>query len=212
LHPHGKSSATIAVYIPPELLALEVTTPGGGGDNVRYFPYRDFESGYRKVLNNVFSGAVQLTSAPDYSRLSQQGIDYFIQPEIVTQSGGSGLFTWPPTNFSVDLTNTVRNQNGLQVATSRVLGVGTAETSDRLSEHGIAGRRAMEDALAKLQIFLADLKLSTNMRDVAGAINQRALDTKSLEQQLGTLKGLLEKGLLTKEEYELKRKKIIDLL
>ncbi|OGB21699.1 MAG: hypothetical protein A3E23_05515 [Burkholderiales bacterium RIFCSPHIGHO2_12_FULL_65_48] len=36
---HPKISAKAAYYIASDLTKLEVTTPGGGGDNVRYYPY-----------------------------------------------------------------------------------------------------------------------------------------------------------------------------
>jgi hypothetical protein len=59
--------ASVGYYIPPELESLEVTTPGGGGDNVRYYPYRAMEPGFKKMLSNVFSGVVKLPAAPVFS-------------------------------------------------------------------------------------------------------------------------------------------------
>ncbi len=35
----------VGYHIPEALRSVEVTTPGGGGDKVRYFPYRDIEPG-----------------------------------------------------------------------------------------------------------------------------------------------------------------------
>ena len=42
----------------------EVTTPGGGGDSVKYFPYKDLEPGFRKALAEVFDKVIKL-SGPD---------------------------------------------------------------------------------------------------------------------------------------------------
>ena len=47
-------TANVGLYIPQEARSVEVTTPGGGGDNVRYYPYVDIEAGFEKMLSNVF--------------------------------------------------------------------------------------------------------------------------------------------------------------
>jgi hypothetical protein len=57
----ARVTANAGYFIPPEVSSVEITTQGGGGDNVRYFPYRDFEGGYQKMLSNVFTGVVKLT-------------------------------------------------------------------------------------------------------------------------------------------------------
>jgi hypothetical protein len=146
-----KLAANIGYYIPPEVSSVEVTTAGGGGDNIRYYPYTDIEPGFEKMLSNVFTGVVKLNSITDLPGIAHGGTQYIVQPVIVTSSGGSGLFTWPPTNFTVDLTCTVRDTSGALLATPRVVGTGSAETGERLRQHGIAGERAMEDALTKMQ-------------------------------------------------------------
>lgn len=202
----SKSSANVGYYIPADLLALEVTTPGGGGDNVRYYPYRDIESGYKQALDNVFTGVVKLPSPPDFSRAKQQGLDYIIQPQIVTSSGSTGFFTWPPTNFTVDLTSNVRDSSGKIVANPRVIGIGTAD-SERLFDHGFAGRRAMEDALLKTQSALGELSFVPH--EISTPINQTETST---EKRLSTLLDLKNKGLLTKDEYEKKKQEILKTL
>ena len=50
----------VGYHISDASKAVEVTTPGGGGDKVRYFPYRDLEPGFYKALGEVFKGD------PDY--------------------------------------------------------------------------------------------------------------------------------------------------
>jgi hypothetical protein len=210
-HGFDNRSVSVGYYIPSELLSLEVTTPGGGGDNVRYFPYRDIETGYERVLSNVFSGVVQLRSTPDYSRTKQLGLDYVIQPQIVASSGSTGFFTWPPTDFTVDLTNSIRDENGRVIAAPRVVGIGTAETAERLSEHGVAGKRAMNDALSKMQAALLELKLGTPPNNELPKKIKSPMSSNAASR-LGNLKELKDKDLITKAEYEVKRKEILDSL
>lgn len=207
-----QSKVNVGYYIPPKLISLEVTTPGGGGDNVSYYPYRDIKPGFRKMLSNVFSGVVEMPFPPDYSRATQQGLDYIIQPQMVTSSGSTGFFTWPPTDFSVDLTSKVRNANGKLIASPRVVGVGTAETSERMQDHGIAGKRAMEDALSKMQIAIKEIipQGQTKSTPLAGAAQPKNSNT--AVTRLSRLKDLKQRGLLSQEEYEAKRKEILNAL
>jgi hypothetical protein len=199
--------SNVGYFIPAESRAVEVTTQGGGGDNVRYFPYRDIDEGFGLMLGNVFTGAQKLSSLTDSP--SETRIDYVIVPTIVTTSGGSGLFTWPPTNFTVDLTCTVRDPTGVQIAMPRVVGVGTAETGERLRDHAIAGRRAMADALVKMQAAMLELKLPG-----APAPSSPPTPTvpSSAAARLSELKDLKDKGLISEAEYEVKRKAVLDSL
>lgn len=211
-----KSNAIVGYYIPDSLINLEVTTPGGGGDNVRYFPYRDIETGYKQALKNVFKDAAKLIAAPDFSRLKQQGIDYVIQPEIVTNSGSNGFFTWPPTNFTVDLTNNVRDATGKHLANVRVVGNGTAN-NERIFDHGFAGRRAMEDALQKTQNALIELRLPPTQKqtDPEGELKPQTPTagnpgSRTISERLNTLQDLKSKGLLSQSEYDKKRAEILN--
>ncbi len=156
--------AKVAYQMPEAELGLEVTTPGGGGDNVRYFPYRDMDAGLELMLTKVFS-QVTRTSSPT----TPAGADFHVTPMIVTNSGSTGFFTWPPSNFSVDLTCTIRNAAGKIVASPRVIGQGTASTSERVHDYGIAGRRATEDALVKMRDQLRGLDLTKGSPTPASA-------------------------------------------
>src|SRR5215472_14897197 len=55
-------AAKVAYHVPPEVANIEVTTPGGGGDNVRYNPYAAMSAGYQKMLSNVFETVIPLGS------------------------------------------------------------------------------------------------------------------------------------------------------
>jgi hypothetical protein len=61
-------TANVGYYIPPEVSSVEVTTAGGGGDNIRYYPYTNVEPGFEKMLSNVFTGVVKINSMTDFAR------------------------------------------------------------------------------------------------------------------------------------------------
>lgn len=206
---YRRHGATVAYHISFEAMNREITTGAGGGDSVRYFPFRDMEAGYHKVLSNVFNRVVRLQSTADRSAIQRDGIDYVFVPEIVTTSGGAGFATWPPTSFTVDLTNYIRDANGKLVASPRVVGVGAGETGMRLTGHGIAGSRAMEDALIKLQAALLEIPLQTPK--FRSQPQESAAHT-SLADRLEKLMELKAGGVITDAEYEAKRKEILEAL
>jgi hypothetical protein len=199
----------VGYVIPPEASSLEVTTQGGGGDNVRYFPYRDIEPGFQSMLRNVFVSVEKMSSISANNPTAH--IDYVIVPTIVTSSGGSGLFTWPPTNFTVDLTCTIRDPAGVLVASPRVVGTGSAETGERLRDHAIAGRRAIEDALVKMQAAMLEVKFPSALQNGSGHA-QPPVAVGEAANRLNQLKELRDKGLISGPEYDAKRKAILDSL
>ncbi len=154
--PKQRIEAKAAYQVSDSDLSLEVTTPGGGGDAVRYFAYRDMDAGLEQMLGTVFT---HVSRSSDAQRAAT-GTDYVIVPVIVTNSGSDGLFTWPPSNFTVDLTLTIRRPSGEIIASPRVVGHGNAADGERIFDHGIAGRRATEDALIKMKDQLHGLNLS----------------------------------------------------
>lgn len=204
--------ANVGYFISQQNRQLEVTTPGGGGDNVRYYPYEALELGYREILSKTFRKvSVANADAPS----AKEQFDFIIEPTVITNSGSTGFFTWPPTNFSVDITNNIRDSSGKIIASPRVVGIGTADTGERISEHGIAGRRAMEDALIKTQGALLQVGMGKSLQGaaspgVAGVEVKR--EPSSAEDRLMRLKELKEKGLITGNEYEAARKSILDKL
>jgi hypothetical protein len=209
-----KISATVGMVMPATLNSLEVTTPGGGGDNVRYFPYRDMEAGYEKMLSNVFENVVTVTSS-DSASLSRNGISFTVTPEVITDSGSTGFFTWPPTNFTVDMTTVVRDTNGKVLANPRVIGNGQATGfSDFKGDFGIAGRCAMEDALNKMQHALLEQRyVSAVSGPTSYASPVAPNDAKDAQDdttaRLDKLKGMLQKGLITQADYDQKKKEIL---
>ena len=150
----------VGLYIAAENRTKEVTTPGGGGDKVRYVPYSDLEAGLYKVLSDVFLD-VAVLQARDAAAIAQHSVAYVIEPEISTTSSSSGVFTWMATDFTVQLQCKVTDAAGQPVATVTSDGSGKAESKELMSNFSLAGQRASQDALLKLRAALlqsADLK------------------------------------------------------
>jgi uncharacterized membrane protein YoaK (UPF0700 family) len=128
-----------------------VTTPGGGGDKVSYFPYRDLESGIFKILGNIYDRVVLVSSPTDVEALAKSGVSVVAQPQIITQSSSDSVLTWPPTFFQVQLSCTFTAIGGAKIAETFVTGTGNAEFSEFKSDFSLAAKRASEDALKKTQ-------------------------------------------------------------
>ena len=124
----------------------QVTTEGGGGDKVSYFPYKDFERSLRAALAVVYSDVSVVSSASDKAAIRETGAAYIFVPEITTSSSSSSAFTWPPTSFSINVVVDVLDANAVTIAKLRVSGNGNAVWADFKGDFGLAGRRAVEDA------------------------------------------------------------------
>jgi len=148
LEPQGAViEARVGYYLPDALRSEEVTTPGGGGDKVRYFPYRDLEPGFYKALSATFADVTKLNQPMD---ARGSGVHLVITPTVKTTSYSDSAFTWPPTDFSVELTCSVQNAAGHPIKTIVVNGQGKATFSEFKSNFSLAAVRASDDALAKL--------------------------------------------------------------
>jgi len=145
---------SIGYYIAPEVRDKNVTTPGGGGDSVSYFPYKDIEAGFYTMLENVFKEVTKLKSTTDTETISRLSISYIIIPEITTVSSSQSSFTWPPTHFIVNLTCNITDPNGKEIIKPTVNGEGLAEYDEFKSDFSLAGKRAARDALLKMQNIL----------------------------------------------------------
>lgn len=128
--------------------AREVTTPGGGGDMISYFPYRDLEPGIFQVLSAIFS-KVTLIRKLDDERIATNAVQMVFVPKITTSSSSSGVFTWPPTQFSVTIDYKVRDAAGRQTYSNTLVGNGGATFDEFMAakDFALAARRASEDAL-----------------------------------------------------------------
>lgn len=146
----------VGFHISDASKAQEVTTPGGGGDKVRYFPYRDLEPGIYKALTEVFRSVSKVKDPKDLESLRTSGISLLIVPEITTTSASPSPFTWPPTQFSVTLACTVTDAAGKPVRSFSVTGNGKAEFDEFKSNFSLAAVRASNDALSRLVTVLGE--------------------------------------------------------
>lgn len=156
-----RAQAKVGYYINDALRTQEVTTPGGGGDKVTTVPYRDMEAGFYTMLGNVFDGVTRLKTPTDQEAIASNGLSYIITPEIVANSSSPSALTWPPTEFSIDLTCKITDASGKLLDNVKVSGKGKAEFDEFKADFGLSGKRATEDALLRMQGKLLDLKLAS---------------------------------------------------
>lgn len=127
-----------------------VTTDGGGGDKVSYYPYKDLEKAIRDALRLVYADVVVVQSQNNVDALRAQNVSYVFTPEITTTSDSPSYFTWPPTKFRIEMNSNVTDSQGDIITRLRVVGSGTAEFSEFKDNFGLAGSRAADDLSAKL--------------------------------------------------------------
>jgi hypothetical protein len=151
--------ASVAYLVDDARRSEEKTTAGGGGDKVTTMPYRDIETGFYKMLTNVFDNVTTIRSLADKEALAKSGTQYIIVPTVTPNSSSNSVVTWPPTSFTIDLVCDISDTNGKTIANPRVVGTGNAEFDEFKSDFALAGRRAMEDALVRMQRQLLDTPL-----------------------------------------------------
>ena len=130
--------------------AKEVTTAGGGGDRVSYYPYRDLEKAVRDALRSVYADVVVIRSATDAHAVRESGAALVFTPEINTTSGSPSPFTWPPTTFTSEIACKVTDASGQEVTRLVATGAGNAEFSEFKSNFSLAANRAGTDVASKL--------------------------------------------------------------
>lgn len=141
----------VGYFISAENRARQVTTPGGGGDKVSYFPYAQLEPMVQRVLGNTYDRVFSLASERDQAFISSNGISLVFVPEILTNSSSPSAFTWPPTDFSVYLTCRAYNAEGRLIWQATVDGAGHAEYSEFIGDFSLSAKRASLGAFRKLQ-------------------------------------------------------------
>jgi hypothetical protein len=91
---------------------LQVTTAGGSGDRVSYYPYRDLEKSIRDALRGVYRNVIVLRTASDAKANEAAGVSLVFTPQIKTDSSSSSWITWPPTAFTAEVSCVVTNAAG----------------------------------------------------------------------------------------------------
>jgi hypothetical protein len=145
------SSKKVAYVMTDADRSKQVTTEGGGGDKVSYFPYRDLEKAIRDALRAMYADVFVIKSPSDLSAIKGNDISFVFAPEIFTSSNSQSMFTWPPTQFTIDLSCNVTDPVGNMISRIRVVGNGAAEFSEFKADFGLAGRRAASELSEKLK-------------------------------------------------------------
>lgn len=128
----------------------QVTTEGGGGDKVSYYPYKDLEKAIRDALRVVYADVTVVQSQNNVDALKARNVSYVFVPEITTTSDSPSYFTWPPTKFRIEMNTNVSDAQGNFITRIRVVGTGNAEFSEFKGNFGLAGSRAADDLSSKL--------------------------------------------------------------
>lgn len=128
---------------------VQVTTPGGGGDKVSYFPYRDLEPALYLALTESFASVARISSLSDPKVTSEQ-LHFVIKPSLQTTSFSDSMLTWPPTLFTIEVIAKVSDNAGNLVSEVRVMGEGRATFDEFKGQMGLSANRAAEDAVKKL--------------------------------------------------------------
>ncbi len=139
----------VGYYISSENRGKKVVTPGGGGDKVAYKPYSDFEGGLISVLSKVYAQVHPVDSLTD-SKIKEKNIHLIFIPEMTTTSSSGSAFTWPPTEFKIDLSCKAVDGEGNVVWQKELRSTGKAEFKEFKGDFSLAARRATESLILEL--------------------------------------------------------------
>jgi len=140
-----------------------VETPGGGGDKIRYFPYKEMEPALFKVLSNMFQRAYAMKSPSDAATVKANDIRFVFVPKIKTDSSSSSIFTWPPTDFTIEMACTAVGSDGKVLWEKTFSGKGHAEFSEFKTDLPLAAKRA---TLQLMQEFQKGLNAAPELRNL----------------------------------------------
>ena len=215
-----KIQGTAGYYITQSMREIEVITPAGGGDKVKYKPYDALEDGFVDVLKNVFTSIEALDSdiAPT---INNNSVDYVVSLNIKTDSSSKSVFSWPPTWFGVSLTTEVFDTKREETISITAKGEGTATYSKFIRNRGVTGQEASLDALQNLQVALLDSQELNNSlpnqakpkkKSQATDAQKSIRENKTVTERLKSIKELHENNLITDQEYEEKKAEIINVI
>jgi len=153
--------ATAGYYITSYDREREVISPGGGGDRISYYPYKELEPALQKVLYSLFQDVKKLDLPPTPEYLKANGVTFAFLPEITTDSRSDSIFTWPPTSFTINLSCKAFSQDGKLIWERTYTGVGTATYSEFKSQFGLAATRASQKVFSEM---LNDLSQAVEFR------------------------------------------------
>ncbi|MDO9305167.1 MAG: hypothetical protein Q7T77_07535 [Sulfuricurvum sp.] len=152
--------SNVAYYLSDTDKQLEVITPGGGGDKVKYTPYADTEAALNAVLSNVFAKAYSIKALDDKKFIMDKNISYVFIPKIITTSSSENAFTWPPEKFTVELTcKAIDPASGNKILEITTSSVGIADFGDYRKDFSFSARMASEQAFLNMLTELSKNKI-----------------------------------------------------
>jgi hypothetical protein len=146
----NKINKNVAYYISQQDMDTEVITPGGGGDKVKYYPYRDTEAALDTMLSKVFNHVYSIPLIKQAAFIQEKNISYIFKPSIKTDSSSDSILTWPPTHFTFELTCTATDLSDNEVWSKKVKAEGNAEYGEFKEDLSLSARRASEEAFKQM--------------------------------------------------------------
>ena len=84
-----QSDKNAGYYISADDRFREVTTPGGGGDKIRYTPYKDLEPALQKVLANTFRNVHTMPAERDMNFITANNIAFSLTSRVLSNPKSS---------------------------------------------------------------------------------------------------------------------------
>ncbi len=141
----------VGYYISADDLAKVVVTGAGGGDKVKYQPYKESEPALRQALGNVFKEVYAVPSLESAEFIAEKQIAYVFIPVITTYSSSRSMWIWPPSDFTVRLVCKAIDASGKVVWEEKITGDAHMRLPDVARDHSLAGREATAQAFSALQ-------------------------------------------------------------
>ncbi|OOG39149.1 hypothetical protein [Rhodanobacter sp. C05] len=146
---------SVGYFISDANRKLEVTTPAGGGDKMRYFPYRDMEPAILNTLGSVFRKVYSVPEAGRAAYISDHHLTFVFEPILTTNSSGNSAIFWPASDFDLTIKVTALNASGQTVWNRDFTGHGHVEKSRSLIDVPPA-KEAAAEAFGKLRKALME--------------------------------------------------------
>jgi hypothetical protein len=206
-----KINATVGLYIPPMSYSLELTSPAGI-DTVRHQPYRHLETAYERMLQTMFERVARLPAPRNAAELAAAGIGYVVYPELITMSGSKSFVMGPPSHITVDVTSIVRDASGTLLTSQRVIGHGQADLRELVPDFGLAGQRAIEDAMEMTRHTLYETIYDGAVLTAANSARRAAVAAETSAPRLVQTRAQPEPQRALQDEVPGKRERAPDTL
>jgi hypothetical protein len=150
---------SVGYYISPDDLEKQVVTPAGGGDKVKYLPYKESEPALKTILSNIFIKVYPISSLYDTQFITSNYISYIFIPEIETNSSYRSSWIWPPSDFIVTINCKAIDASGKVIWQKKIKGEAHLRLPDVYRDHSLAAKAATEKAFSELQHEILNTKV-----------------------------------------------------